>query len=676
MKAGAGGTQTCGGAAAEFLAALAHAGQAATMDEAIDRLLEGRPPRRADLAGAVVALGRAVDAIGGIGSLPRGGPAIVLVIVPSGEWVAPVAAVAGDCLVRAARGNPGNGAGQGGRLVLRADGTATSHRPDVRNDDVAEAMQAGDVVLGVSQDPDRLLPRDLVRGAELRIEVTGLDPDGVATTVEAVVGTAPSTRLPYRLAALCDPVDLALAVHAARGADASLARLGAILVAKAGGADDGPRLEDLHGYGAALDWALALVADLRAWRTGGPGAPHWRDLESAILLSGPPGVGKTAFAAALARSAGLPLLAASLGQWQAARDGHLGHTLGAMRSFFERARRAPCIVLVDECDSFGDRARLPDQHRDYSVQVVNAFLEHLSGAVPREGVVVVGATNAPERIDPAIMRPGRLGRHVRIGLPDADDRARILRMYLGDDLPAADLRPLARRTVGMTGADVEALVRRARGNARRAGRELGRNDLEAAAGEACVPIPKALRRRIAVHEAGHVLAAATVGTAHALGASIHAGGGATWIAGAGDAADGTEASLDDRLLVALAGRAAEHEVFGNITSGAASDLAAATELAVAMETRLGFSRRMPLVAACMEARDLVAAPQVAIAVHERLTAAHARALALVRERRTVLERLARALDRHGALDEAGILRCLADPGKAPKASRRRRPRDL
>ncbi|WP_312356895.1 ATP-binding protein [Agrobacterium sp.] len=183
-----------------------------------------------------------------------------------------------------------------------------------------------------------------------------------------------------------------------------------------------PPLQDMFGYGAAREWGLELAQDLSEWQRG---EIAWSDVDTGIVLSGPPGVGKTQFAAALARQCNVPVIATSLAKWQA--NGHLGDLLKAMKSDFFKAKESPpCILFCDELDSFGDRNSFAHDNRDYSIQVVNAFLEHLDGLGGREGVVVIGATNAFHRIDPAILRPGRLDRHVAIPLPSAKDRIAIL----------------------------------------------------------------------------------------------------------------------------------------------------------------------------------------------------------------------------------------------------------
>ena len=188
-------------------------------------------------------------------------------------------------------------------------------------------------------------------------------------------------------------------------------------------------LDDLYGMDEAVEWGKALVEDLKAWDAGGL---RWTDIDPGILLAGPPGTGKTLFARALANSASVHFEATSTATWQAA--GHLSDTLKAMRKCFDKAKAgAPAIVFVDELDAIGDRARLEGHNASYDRQVINAFLECLDGIGRREGVVVIAATNAPEQLDAAILRSGRLDRVIRIAAPDRAARAKILKLHLGND---------------------------------------------------------------------------------------------------------------------------------------------------------------------------------------------------------------------------------------------------
>lgn len=191
-----------------------------------------------------------------------------------------------------------------------------------------------------------------------------------------------------------------------------------------------PRVETLSGYGLAKDWASDLRTDLPLWAKG---EVTWPEMSTRLLLSGPPGTGKTTFARALCNSLQLPLLATSVGRWL--EPGYLGDVLISMTATFEAATAAaPCILFVDEADNMGRRSSRSRDHGDYWDSVVNRLLELLDGACKTDGVIILAATNAPEKIDPALLRSGRLERHIIIPPPDREALTGILRHHLGGDI--------------------------------------------------------------------------------------------------------------------------------------------------------------------------------------------------------------------------------------------------
>jgi len=362
---------------------------------------------------------------------------------------------------------------------------------------------------------------------------------------------------------------------------------------------EAPTLGQMFGYGPAKTWGIELARDLRSWSAG---ELPWAEVDRGIVLSGPPGVGKTIYAKALAKECKANLVAASLGQWQAC--GHLGDLLKAMRRDFARAKEAaPSILFIDEADSFGDRNSFPHDHRDYSVQVINALLECLDGIEGREGVIVVGATNNPGRIDPAIVRAGRLDKHVEIPLPDAADRIAILHQQLDQAISVGDLSALATCTDGMSGADLAKAVRDAKRIARRAGRSILVSDVAAGLPEV-VRLDQAYLRANAIHEVGHTIVGLRLnhgiylGTELAdrvlAGRSISTGGQAVFELTPFQRRD--QRFYSDQIAVCLAGIAAEQLMLGTISDGAGghdrSDLGMATRLATLAEAQFGMGDRL------------------------------------------------------------------------------------
>lgn len=437
-----------------------------------------------------------------------------------------------------------------------------------------------------------------------------------------------------------------------------------------------PPLQDMFGYGAAKDWGLELAQDLIDWQRG---QLDWSEVDTGIVLSGPPGVGKTQFAAALARQCNVPIIATSLARWQA--RGHLGDLLKAMRSDFDKAKEcAPCILFCDELDSFGDRNSFSADNRDYSTQVVNGFLEHLDGLDGREGVVVVGATNALDRIDPAILRPGRLTRHVPIPLPTATDRIAILQQQLGQTLPRKQHPRLMAATNGFSGADLAKVARDAKRIARRARRDVTVADIMKSLPE-MVAITGELRRALAVHEAGHTVAVVALDHGKFYGAMIidHTRNDSETVPGGGaffevpNVSYRTVQTYRDRIAVLLAGIAAEEVLLGAVSDGAGagpnSDLAQATRIATVLQSAMGMGNRLRHSLAKSD-RDLETLrlhdPNVAIWVDDVLRTEFERAKQIIRSQLKLVEAIAEELEAKGKVSADQVAKMAAKLGAPPR----------
>ncbi|WP_261322665.1 AAA family ATPase [Rhizobium leguminosarum] len=359
----------------------------------------------------------------------------------------------------------------------------------------------------------------------------------------------------------------------------------------------GPRLSELPGLAAVRDWASKLATDLMWWREG---RLHWSLVDSAALLVGPPGVGKTLCASALAAELGIAFIPTSAGQWQSAGEGHLGDMLRAMRASFEKAKSKPSALLfVDELDSIGNR-----EHRSryayYETQVVNTFLELTSKAFEWPGVVLLAATNRPDDIEPAIVRSGRFENHIYIDVPSPDERAEILSYHLGG-FPADLIKPLTDQLHRPTPSDLECMSRAIKRLARSAGRPLELVDLENSMPRR-LELPDEALERAAIHECGHAICALTSGfvdevivtlSKTILEERVSQTGGQVEFE-MRDSTQTTEAFLRARIRIGLAGMVAEQIATGNRSIGGSgnrgSDLDAATGIATRMVAAYGFGR--------------------------------------------------------------------------------------
>jgi hypothetical protein len=624
---------------------------------AADTPAEERVSVRPDLAAIAVLTARAIEAQPGLTRTLRRGVPVVAIRTHTADHVESVKKVIEVCALPADR-SVVTKVGQfrserDEALIVARDGTDKGHKPDNGNEAVAHALHARSTIIGIAPEPKRQLPRDLMRSAEYHLALPEIDQSALALVIEATTGKRPDRSLDSATIRLLDVADLVLALRPDRTPEECIARLEELIERKSEFHSDGPTLEEFDGYGDAKDWGLELVADFADYKAGRIG---WDEVDNrGLLLSGPPGVGKTSYARALAKSARVPLVATSVADWSSAS--YLSGTLQAIKDVFARARRvAPCILFIDELDGISDRARLSGDYVEYWSQIVNLFLELLQGVEERPGVVVIGATNHPDKIDPAVKRAGRLDREIEIEKPDARTLAKIFRHHLGDQLPGVDLMPAALAARGATGADVEAYVRRARGAARRARRPLRLDDLLAEVRSRREPPSRDDRRRLAVHEAGHVVAATLLGPLEVAGVSI------------GDRDAVTEmVKIDhgtspehchDVMVMLMAGRAAEELLLGCAFAGAGgfpgSDLSRATEIAKDMELRFGFGELGPIFLSDEDHDPLLLVPGALARVAERLDRAMSDASCLLKENRATLDAIADALDRSGYLSPAEI----------------------
>jgi cell division protease FtsH len=397
-----------------------------------------------------------------------------------------------------------------------------------------------------------------------------------------------------------------------------------------------------------------------------------------VLLCGPPGTGKTLLARAVAGEANVTFFSISGSEFV---EMFVGVGAARVRDLFEQAKqRAPCIVFIDELDALGKQrgGGGPMGGHDEREQTLNQLLVEMDGFDPRTGVIIMGATNRPEILDQALLRPGRFDRQVVVDRPDMAGRLAILAVHsasirLGDDV---DLLTVARRTPGFVGADLANVLNEAALLAARDDKEeVEMIDIEHAIDRIIAGLEKRNRlvhekerEIVAYHEAGHAIVAERAEHAD----PVHK----ISIIPRGVAALGytqqlptderfliQKVELDDRIVVLLAGRAAEEVVFNEISTGAGNDLERATDIARRMVTEMGMSPRIGPVNLMRRQGMFLqessrgdysedTAQIIDAEVQRMLVEGYDRALAMLRQDRAILEELARLLlekevvDRH------------------------------
>ena len=417
---------------------------------------------------------------------------------------------------------------------------------------------------------------------------------------------------------------------------------------------------------AELEEVVSFLKDPKSYGRLGARMPK------GVLLVGPPGTGKTLLARAVAGEAAVPFFSISGSEFV---EMFVGVGAARVRDLFQQARlKAPCVIFIDELDALGRaRGAYPGMGgHDEKEQTLNQLLSELDGFDPAIGIVLLGATNRPEVLDPALLRAGRFDRQVLVDRPDRIGRAQILAVHVKKVTLAPDvkLEEVAALTPGFTGADLANLVNEAALVAtRRKAEQVSIEDFTAAIERIVAGLEKRNRllnpkerEVVAHHEMGHAIAAAAqpgCDPVHKI-SIIPRGIGALGYTIQRPTEDRylmTREELEAKMTVLLAGRTAEEVIFGHLSTGAADDLSKATDIARSMVVRYGMWPELgPLAYETEPSGFLAGMPQpphrlyaeqtgreIDIAIRELLEAAHARARRILEANRPLLEDAAKQL---------------------------------
>ncbi|MBB2887076.1 MULTISPECIES: ATP-dependent zinc metalloprotease FtsH [Pseudomonas] len=433
--------------------------------------------------------------------------------------------------------------------------------------------------------------------------------------------------------------------------------------------DTGVTFADVAGIDEAKAELVEIVSFLKDKARYARLGAH---IPKGTLLVGPPGTGKTLVAKAIAGEAGVPFFSISGSEFV---EMFVGVGAARVRDLFEQARQAsPCIIFIDELDALGKMRGVGVLGgNDEKEQTLNQLLAELDGFDPREGVVLLAATNRPEVLDPALLRAGRFDRQILIDRPDRRGREAILKVHLKKITvePGLDGARIAEITTGFTGADLANLVNEAAIVATRRGADaVNLNDFTAAVERLIAGLERKSnlldpdeRRVVAYHEMGHALAASSLPAmdpVHKVSIVPRAIGslGYTLQRPTEDHFLISCQTLKDRIVVLMAGRAAEDLVYGQISTGAADDLGRATDIARQLITRFGMSpelgqsvleKQTPTYLgdrmATMGEKDYSeqTAREIDLGIRALLDEAYQRAKALLQSRRADLDEGARLL---------------------------------
>ena len=446
---------------------------------------------------------------------------------------------------------------------------------------------------------------------------------------------------------------------------------------------DGIRFADVAGEDEAKENLAEIVDYLhnpKKYTDVGASMPK------GVLLVGPPGTGKTMLAKAVAGEAGVPFFSISGSEFV---EMFVGMGASKVRDLFKQAKeKAPCIVFIDEIDAIGKKRDGQMTTNDEREQTLNQLLTEMDGFEGNNGVIILAATNRPESLDPALTRPGRFDRRVPVELPDLAGREAILKVHARKikTEPDVDFHTIARMAAGTSGAELANIINEAALRAVRAGRTtVCQADLEESIEVVIAGYQKKNailsdqeKKVVAYHEIGHALVAAKQShsapvqkitiiprTSGALGYTMQV-----------EQSDKnllTKEELEDKIATLTGGRAAEEEVFGQITTGASNDIEQATKLARAMITRYGMNDEFDMVAFETVSNQylggdtaLACSAETQQAIDQKVVALvkqqHAKARKILADNRQALDRLARHLYEKETITGEEFMELLAEGG--------------
>jgi len=415
-----------------------------------------------------------------------------------------------------------------------------------------------------------------------------------------------------------------------------------------------------------------------------------------VLLVGPPGTGKTLLAKAIAGEAGVPFFSISGSEFV---EMFVGVGASRVRDLFKKAKdNAPCIIFIDEIDAVGrQRGAGIGGGNDEREQTLNQLLTEMDGFEGNTGIIIIAATNRPDVLDSALLRPGRFDRQITVDSPDIKGRLEILNVHARDKklAPEVSLEAIARRTPGFTGADLANLLNEAAIlTARRRKDAITMLEIDDAvdrvvAGMEGTPLVDSKSKRlIGYHEVGHAL----VGTLLKNHDPVQKvtlvprgqARGLTWFTPADDQSLISRSQIMDRMAGTLAGRAAEYVIFGDaeVTTGAGNDLQQVTAMARQMVTRFGMSDLGPLSLESQQGevflgRDLMSRSEYSEAIAARIDAqvreliqhSYEEAIRLIRENRAVIDRLVDLLIEKETIDGEEFRQIVAEYTVVPEKER-------